>query len=219
VLPAPPLAAPITPLKPGAKGPAVTALQQRLLDLGFWIDEADGQYGSVTRQAVMAFQKHNGMPASGAVDAATADALTGATTRVAGQATSANGDLVEVDKGRQVLYLLRGGTTVWAFNISTGSDKPYTETNQKTGQPISGDAHTPTGVFKVYREYSDGWENGELGELYRPKYFKGGVAIHGHTNVPNVPASHGCVRVSVEAMDWMWANDVLPKGTIVWVHD
>jgi lipoprotein-anchoring transpeptidase ErfK/SrfK len=80
-------------------------------------------------------------------------------------------------------------------------------------------AHTPVGVFKIYREYTDGWEFGQLGELYRPKYFKGGVAIHGHGNVPNVPASHGCVRISLEAMDWMWANDVLPRGMRVWVHD
>jgi peptidoglycan hydrolase-like protein with peptidoglycan-binding domain len=219
VLAAPPLVTPVTALRLGAAGPAVVALQQRLLDLGFWLDDVDGRYGGVTRQAVMAFQKHLRLPASGTVDARTATALNEATTRVAGLGISTDGDLVEVDKGRQVLYLLRGGTTVWAFNVSTGTEKEYTEPNQKTGEMITDVAHTPVGVFKIYREYTDGWEFGQLGELYRPKYFKGGVAIHGHGNVPNVPASHGCVRISLEAMDWMWANDVLPRGMRVWVHD
>ena len=80
------------------------------------------------------------------------------------------------------------------------------------------DAHTPEGTFKVYREYTDGWESGQLGELYRPKYFKGGVAVHGAPQIPNRPVSHGCVRVSTSAMDWIWASDLLPVGTRVVVH-
>ena len=30
--------------------------------------------------------------------------------------------------------------------------------------------------------------------------------------------SHGCVRVSVPAMDFIWANNIMPKGMHVWVH-
>jgi hypothetical protein len=215
----PALAEPVPALRAGATGDQVARLQERLLELGFWIDEVDGSYGAVTRQAVMAFQKHNGLTASGTLDARTAAAVSGATARVSSGALSNDGDLIVVDKGRQVLYVVRGGVTVWALNVSTGTEKEYTEVNQKTGEMITDVAHTPVGVFKVYREYTDGWEFGQLGELYRPKYFKGGVAIHGHSNVPNVPASHGCVRVSLEAMDWLWANDVLPRGMRVWVHD
>jgi len=107
---------------------------------------------------------------------------------------------------------------VWAFNTSTGSNRDYTEVNQKTNEPITGHAITPEGTFKVYRGYSDGWEKGELGELYRPRYFSGGVAVHGAPNVPNYPASHGCVRISTFAMDWMWANDIMPLKSAVWVH-
>ena len=57
-------------------GDATAQLQQRLLDLGFWLSGADGSYGLTTQQAVMAFQKYKGLPASGSVDQATADALT-----------------------------------------------------------------------------------------------------------------------------------------------
>ena len=208
------------PLKRGSSGDDVRALQQRLVDLGFWIDDIDGDYGLVTSQAVMAFQKFYGsfyvLDPSGNADAATIQVLRSITARPHGQ--SDDGDLIEVDKTRQVLFVVRGGATKWIFNTSTGSGKTYTEVNQKDGGEITGTAYTPEGRFKVYREYSDGWEKGQLGELYRPKYFKGGVAVHGLSSVPNYPASHGCVRVSLAAMDWIWANDIMPRNTVVWVH-
>jgi hypothetical protein len=55
---------------------------------------------------------------------------------------------------------------------------------------------------------------GPLGDLYRPKYFnRQGIAVHGYANVPPYPASHGCVRVSLAAMDWLWRTDQLPAGS------
>jgi lipoprotein-anchoring transpeptidase ErfK/SrfK len=195
-------------------------LQNRLLDLGFWLDTADGEYGWLTSQAVMAFQKTYGgvfeLKPTGRADEKTIAAMTLIDTRV--QGTLTDGDLIEVDKGRQVLFIIRGGKTLWAFNTSTGSDKPYTEVNQKEGGTIQGDARTPEGQFKVYNEYTKGWEKGQLGELYRPKYFKGGVAVHGSNSIPEYPASHGCVRLTTTAMDWIWTNDMMPQGTQVVVH-
>ncbi len=211
---------PLLPLKPGAVGEEVKVLQNRLLDLGFWIDAADGEYGWLTQQAVMAFQKtYVGTfktATSGTADAATVAAMTMVDTRVSGTITA--GDVVEVDKGRQVLFLIRGGKTLWALNTSTGSGLEYTEVNQKQGGNISDVAITPEGTFKVYNEYTKGWEKGQLGELYRPKYFKGGVAVHGSNSIPNYPASHGCVRITTTAMDWIWDNELLPIGTTVVVH-
>jgi len=216
----PPLTVVLAPMTRGAEGDDVKLLQQRLLDLGFWLDATDGVYGAVTAQAVMAFQKYTAgsynLDPSGNADRSTVDALAAIATRPQGLAGA--GDLIEIDKARQLLFIVRGGQVAWVLNASTGSSKPYTETNQKLGGTVSGNAVTPEGEFKVYREYAKGWETGELGELYRPKYIKGGVAIHGHGNVPNYPASHGCVRVSLAAMDWIWANDILAIGQPVWVH-
>ena len=42
--------------------------------------------------------------------------------------------------------------------------------------------------------------------MYRPNYFYGGYALHGMTSVPAYPASHGCVRMTVPAMDRMWSS-------------
>lgn len=198
-------------------GPDTKAAQERLMQLGFWPGEIDGEYGFATTQAVMAFQKYLGLDPSGSLDADTASWLSVFPERVRGQAD--DGTLVEIDKGKQLLFIIQDGRTIWAFNTSTGSEIPYTTTNQKTGEPESGDAVTPNGLHRVNRQRPNGWWEGDLGDIYRPKYFKGGVAIHGMTRVPNKPVSHGCVRLSVAAMDFIWEHDLVPLGSIVWVHE
>ena len=49
----------------GAKGEAVTQLQNRLRELGYLSGEADGIYGQDTRRAVSAFQRRNGLDQDG----------------------------------------------------------------------------------------------------------------------------------------------------------
>ena len=199
-------------------GAATKLVQQRLLDLGFWNSGPDGQYGFATTQAVMAFQKYNGLKASGSVDKSTAFAMTFATEKAHGQ-TTAPGTVVEIDKARQVLFIVQDGKTVWAFNTSTGSGIPYEATNKKDPTKIeTGDAQTPNGLFQTNRERPDGWWEGDLGKIYRPKYFNGGIAVHGMTSVPNHPASHGCVRLSTMAMDMIWDQNLIPLHSTVWVH-
>ena len=198
-------------------GPDTAAAQQRLAELGFWAGEADGHYGFATTQAVMAFQKYLGLDPSGKLDQDTASWLTVFPEKAHG--TADDGTLVEVDKAKQLLFIIQDGKTIWAFNTSTGSGIAYSATNRNTGGTETGDAVTPNGVWKTTRERPNGWWEGDLGDIYRPKYFHDGVAIHGMTRVPNHPASHGCVRLSTMAMDFIWANDLVPLGTPVWVHD
>ena len=198
-------------------GEGTRILQDRLLQLGFWHAGSDGEYGHTTKQAVMAFQKYLGLPATGETDADTAAYLTNFTERGHGMADT--GDLIEVDKSRQLLFVVRGGKTLWVINTSTGSEVPYEEENKKEPGKIEiGDSVTPVGLFKVNRERPEGWWEGDLGEIYRPKYFRGGVAVHGSNSIPDYPASHGCVRVSTSAMDFIWAFDLMPMKTVVWVH-
>jgi hypothetical protein len=195
----------------------ISALQERLDNLGFWLPDYDGVFGAVTSQAVLAFQKSVGLPLTGQVDDYTALLLNMQGLRSAGQSTS--GDRMEVDLTKQLLYVIRGGKTVWTVNTSTGSGAFYDEANQKDGGRISGTAVTPVGTFHVYREFSDGWEPGQLGDLYRPRYFVGGVAVHGAPRIPSVPASHGCVRVTTTFMDFVWNANLMPMGSEVWSHN
>ena len=199
-------------------GDGTRVVQERLLQLGFWNAGADGDYGHSTKQAVMAFQKYLGLPATGSVDDTTAQYLTAYGDRAHGLADS--GTLVEVDKAKQLLFIVVDGQTAWAFNTSTGSGIPYEATNKNDPTKIEkGDAVTPSGLFEVTRERPEGWWEGDLGKIYRPKYFVGGIAIHGMTSVPNYPASHGCVRLSTQAMDFVWDTGLVPVGTPVWVHE
>ncbi len=195
-------------------GEEAARIQQRLLDLGFWHSGVDGDYGSTTKQAVLAFQKYYGLERTGSVDGYTAALLASPLARVQAQATE--GTLVEVDKDRQVLLVVSSGITLWALNASSGNGQYYLEENQKKpGTWESGRSVTPSGTFAVNRERPDGWWDGDLGKIYRPKYFNGGIAIHGSGSIPAYPASHGCVRVSTAAMDMIWDSGLVPKGTTV----
>ena len=180
----------------------------------FWLGTPDGKYGFLTSQAVMAFQKYVGLPRTGVADEATIGALASASPA---QAVTTAGEIVEVDLARQLLFIVQGGQTIAALNSSTGSRVPYRET-LPDGRVATGDAITYTGRFKVYREISDGWRISDLGRLWRPKYFDGGIAVHGSNSIPGYPASHGCVRVSIAAMDWIWAANLMPIGRSVWVY-
>ena len=211
-----PLGAPLVAV--GSNNGGETArVQQRLLDLGFWLEGADGQYGLTTDQAVMAFQKYIGLPASGSVDETTAAYLSALDLQAHGRADA--GTLIEVDKARQLLFMVVDGRTQWVFNTSTGSEVPYTEINKQDPTKVEeGTSITPAGLHNVNRERPSGWWEGDLGRIYRPKYFVGGVAVHGSNSVPNYPASHGCVRVTVQAMDYIWDRGLMPMKIPVWVH-
>ncbi len=199
----------------GASGPNIAVAQQRLLDLGFWNGGADGGYGWSTQQAVMAYQKWNGLPASGKIDAATAARLSYPNCRPTGGTTS--GTMMEIDKGRQLGFFIREGKLLWVLNVSTGGDYFYED--DSSGVVVKDKAYTDVGNFSVYRVSDEVRYEGTLGTMYRPRFVVRGIAVHGAPNVPNYPASHGCIRVSNPAMDMIWAANLLPMGGRVWIHD
>ena len=53
----------------------IVFLQNRLIELGYLRDSADGIYGENTQTAVQAFQRNNGLPETGVADAATQQKL------------------------------------------------------------------------------------------------------------------------------------------------
>jgi peptidoglycan hydrolase-like protein with peptidoglycan-binding domain len=194
-------------LELGEGGDAVAALQQRLVDLGYWLGEPDGSYGQLTRQAVMAFQKVEGLGRDGVAGPVTQERLA-----VGGRPTPRGGSGLEIDLDRQVLFVVDGGAVRWAINTSTGNGEAYTSSSG--GSAV---AATPPGHYEIRREI-DGLREAPLGTLYRPKYFNGGIAIHGSGSIPAQPASHGCARVTNSAMDMLWATGVAVIGTPVWVY-
>lgn len=59
----------------GSRGAQVRQVQQRLIDYGYMTGTADGVFGQTTYNAVVRFQKKNGLTADGRVGPATAAAL------------------------------------------------------------------------------------------------------------------------------------------------
>ena len=136
----------------GSSPSTVARAQQRLLDLGYWNAGVDGNYGWSTSQAVMAFQKYTGVGnKSGNIDEATAAALNGNLCRPLPGITT--GDLFEVDKGKQLAFIIRGGVTLWALNVSSGGNYDYTAKDQKTGRhPERQGVHAGRHVPRVSRQ-------------------------------------------------------------------
>lgn len=61
--------------KYGSTGEEVTQIQQKLIDLGYYSGNADGIFGSKTKNAVISFQRDNGLTADGIVGAKTLEKL------------------------------------------------------------------------------------------------------------------------------------------------
>ena len=117
---------------------------------------------------------------------------------------------LEIDISEQVLAEVVDGRVVDAIHVSTGSGEGYW---------LDGawwDGETPRGSFHIYAK-DPGWVEGSLGSLYNAMYFYEGFAIHGSYSVPDYPASHGCVRVTIADADALF--DRIAIGTPVLVHD
>jgi peptidoglycan hydrolase-like protein with peptidoglycan-binding domain len=194
-------------LRSGSEGAAVKALQRRLHELGYQVQEADGQFGPETHHSVVAFQKVNRLGRDGVVGPVTRKALE--RPRVPKPRSAKAGFHVEADLTLQVVYMVRDGEMVEILDASSASGQNYT---------VDGDvrlAVTPQGSFVIQRKI-DAWRRSKLGLLYRPAYFVGGYALHGAYSVPPFPASHGCIRITITAMDRWFAK--LPVGTPMLVY-
>ena len=199
---------PRTSLIRGDSGPKVLALQRRLKELGYWLGAPDGSFGSLTQQAVWAFQKSAGLRRDGVVGPKTLRALEAG---IRPKATI-GGNGVEIDLDRQILLVVRGGSVRTILNTSTGSGEEYTSTSGNRAIAV-----TPRGSYTVYRAV-DGSVTNSLGQLWRPRFFHRGIAVHGSGNIPPWPDSHGCARLSNAAIDMIWATDLMPVGSRVVVR-
>jgi len=192
-------------LREGDSGPDVLALQRELSELGYWLGTPDGTYGGLTTQAVLALQGAADLSRDGVAGPQTLAALDEGVL----PGVRADGDAAQIDRDAGTITFVRDGLAVLVLHTSTGTFDEYTH----DGATFLAD--TPDGTFAVTWSY-DGWREGDLGRLYRPRYFHpDGIAVHGYDSVPAYPASHGCARVSISAMDMIWSQDLMPSGSTV----
>ena len=66
---------PYPDLMEGDWGLDVEEMQRRLMELGYFRDSVDGQFGPKTKEALINFQRENSLPANGVLDRKTREAL------------------------------------------------------------------------------------------------------------------------------------------------
>jgi peptidoglycan hydrolase-like protein with peptidoglycan-binding domain len=177
--------------RPGARGPAVRLLQQRLAAKGYVVGRR-GLFDDRTARAVLAFRKVSGMARTTTADTGLFKAV------LAGKGTFKvrhpdHGKHVEADLSRQVVALVRGARVERIYPASSG--KPSTPTIQ--------------GSFRVYSK-TPGFN---AKAMYFSNYFIRGFAIHGYAVVPVFAASHGCLRIpipdAVSVFRWIRIGDIV----------
>jgi hypothetical protein len=205
----------------GQSGDDVKAVQQRLKDLTFDPGPVDGVYGSYTVQAVWAFEtlvlQTPLADVTGKVTPEMWDRMQDAVT-VAPRRTNLTSTHVEIYLPEQALVLFKDNVPALIAHISSGeladpgtdftkgatwcsevTISPGEIGNEDGTEPIKdgrcGNAETPGGTYRFYREVV-GRRESALGGMYDPVYFNYGIAVHGAENVPDHPASHGCIRIN-----------------------
>jgi len=79
-------------------------------------------------------------------------------------------------------------------------------------------AVTPTGVFHIFSVINGLWTS-------TPRSAVAAEVLQAPADMQSTvtrgcrlyPVSHGCVRVSNEAINWIWAANIAPIGEEVWV--
>jgi hypothetical protein len=185
---------PLPYLRSGHSNVFVLLLERRLRELRYRVPQPDRRFDFRTGDAVLAFNKVQGRTRNRYVNASTWRALVAPWKPQ--PRSKAKGIHVEVDKAKQVLYLVRSGVITDIVHVSTGRFEGWTR----------------DGAFRVYRKLA-GYSGGRL---YYPSYFDGLRAIHGWPEVPPYPASHGCVRVPMWTAIYLF--DRISIGTVVRIY-
>ena len=98
------------------------------------------------------------------------------------------GVVARIDLSSQRMYVSVNGKPRYTWKVSTAR-RGY---------------RTPRGTYRPYllkrRHYSTIYHGSPMPYSI---FFRRGYAIHGSPSVPAGPASHGCVRVTNQDMDWL----------------
>lgn len=202
-------------LGPNSSGPELQAYEQRLADVRFDVGNVDGTWDGQTTYAVQGFQKLMGLPITGVITVSEQAALQSFKWPEP-IVPNAEPDRVEVDIPRQVLILWKANKIALISTVSSGSGARFCYIPKKgnTNVRVCTEARTPSGRYQFYL-FKKGWDDGDLGRLYNPWYFNGGIAIHGYPQVPTTAASHGCVRIPMQTAEYFYT--MVTKGMPVYV--
>ncbi|WP_211830272.1 L,D-transpeptidase [Kistimonas asteriae] len=129
----------------------------------------------------------------------------------------------QIPSVRQDVFVYSPRINVWAAYNSTGQlvGMGRASGGQDWCADTNSHCRTPDGAFRIYRKgtskcYSNTYPIGEGGApMPYCMFFRQGYAIHGSDHVPNRPASHGCIRVRVDAAKWLHQEFIDYGSTVV----
>jgi len=222
---------------PGAVSDDVALVQARLIELGFDPGPVDGYFGDATVRAVWAFQKLvlgiDRTEATGVVTAQQWDRLADAAPPRPRRPTNADTNHTEIYLPEQVIAVFHHDVPVLVSHISSGEldehgqpaewcevvtidiDEHGNPLHEPVERDVCGISKTPGGVFE-YARLVEGIRQGALGSMWNPVYFNYGIAVHGSSNVPDRPASHGCVRIPMHIADYFQDLVAIGDRVLVW---
>ena len=155
---------------------SVRGIQLRMFQLGYLSrGQVTGTLDYSTSQALLAFQGWEDLARTGTVTGETQLALVRADRPRPRNRGSRH---VEIHRDRGVLLMVDRGEVERAVHTSTGAG-----------------GATPSGTFRVYRKETMSWSYPFQVWMPWASYFVGGIAMHEYSDVPEYPASHGCVRL------------------------
>src|SRR5579862_8818818 len=196
-------------LRAGMHGLSTRELQRKLAALHYYPGPINGQFGIDTQEAVWAFQETQGLPGQDAVSSAFEHALNNPRApKVLDAAAGPN--RIEVNLSAEVLVLYRNNQIQLISHVSTGGHYYFCSPGGGCGYAI-----TPTGNFQTLA-YMSGWVTVPLGAMYNPVFFIGrDYAIHGETEVPLQPVSHGCVRIPMDIARFFHTLVTIPGEPVI----
>ena len=162
-----------TVLEVGSRGDDVTKVQKKLIQFGYMTGTADGRYGEKTRDAVMWFQRKNGLTVDGKVGPKTAAAL-GVTLSGSSSSTTASSSATIVSADHRLLAKL-----VYA---------------EARGEPYKGQVAVAAVVLNRVR--SSSFPNTISGVVYQRNAF----TCVNNGSINNTPDS-SCIRAALDALN------------------
>jgi len=189
----------VPPLTEGDQGPLVAALQRALAGRNLYRGPIDGEFGPATAYAVVTFHKVMGLERTFAWEEADSAHMEDFALPPLPERPD-EPDRLEVDIGRQVMFLFTDGVVSEIIPISSGGTYKYYSVRQ--GAWVW--AGTPRGDYTLFR-HSLGWQCDPLTGwcIYNAWNFTPDYALHGYRSVPAYPASHGCVRIPTWESDYL----------------
>ncbi|MBP3655821.1 MAG: peptidoglycan-binding protein [Clostridia bacterium] len=212
----------------GDSGEIVAALQTRLAELGFYEAKVSGGFYKVTRNAVRAFQAHNGLSVDGVAGRDTQELLFSPSARSADEAPLPSPTpkpaqyKLMVDVANQITraytYDENGEYTILVREMicSTGTRKNPTP----LGTTIMPSKRARWGYFPTWDSHAQYLTRIDSANAFHSVLYSAAdettLSVKSYEDLGS-PASHGCVRLYVQDAKWIYDN--CKAGTIITVYE